>query len=410
MKLPNLPIQFKFLILFRFITTVGMQMKMTILGYFLFKLTKEPLTLGYLGLYEAIPRILMSLPAGYIVERMEKRKALMIVVFTYFLSTLGIALSMYFLQNSSYLIPVIFVIILIMGLVGSLGPSASVSIFSHIISKEDTPRFAAINSNVWQIGAIVGPIIGGYLIHIFGETVSMFSVAAILSISILSVLFIEKIPSLNTLPFNFKNSIIQIREGLDFVFNNKILLWAISLDLFAVLFGGAVALLPVFAEEILQVGSQGYGWLKAAMPIGSAISMILLAARPLQKNTGKWLLFSIAMFGVFTLVFAISKNIYLSLAMLFLMGAFDAVSVIIRSTLLILETPAEMKARVASVNQMFISSSNEIGAFESGFAAQYMGTVRSVIFGGSMTLFFVILAFKKAKALVNFEFINYKND
>jgi len=409
-KLPNLPIQFKFLILFRFITTVGMQMKMTILGYFLFKLTKEPLTLGYLGLYEAIPRILMSLPAGYIVERMEKRKALMIVVFTYFLSTLGIALSMYFLQNSPYLIPIIFVIILIMGLVGSLGPSASVSIFSHIISKEDTPRFAAINSNVWQIGAIVGPIIGGYLIHIFGETVSMFSVAAILSISILSVLFIEKIPSLNTLPFNFKNSIIQIREGLDFVFNNKILLWAISLDLFAVLFGGAVALLPVFAEEILQVGSQGYGWLKAAMPIGSAISMILLAARPLQKNTGKWLLFSIAMFGVFTLVFAISKNIYLSLAMLFLMGAFDAVSVIIRSTLLILETPAEMKARVASVNQMFISSSNEIGAFESGFAAQYMGTVRSVIFGGSMTLFFVILAFKKAKALVNFEFINYKND
>jgi MFS family permease len=387
-----------------------MQMKMTILGYFLFKLTKEPLTLGYLGLYEAIPRILMSLPAGYIVERMEKRKALMIVVFTYFLSTLGIALSMYFLQNSSYLIPVIFVIILIMGLVGSLGPSASVSIFSHIISKEDTPRFAAINSNVWQIGAIVGPIIGGYLIHIFGETISMFSVAAILSISILSVLFIEKIPSLNTLPFNFKNSIIQIREGLDFVFNNKILLWAISLDLFAVLFGGAVALLPVFAEEILQVGSQGYGWLKAAMPIGSAISMILLAARPLQKNTGKWLLFSIAMFGVFTLVFAISKNIYLSLAMLFLMGAFDAVSVIIRSTLLILETPAEMKARVASVNQMFISSSNEIGAFESGFAAQYMGTVRSVIFGGSMTLFFVILAFNKAKALVNFEFINYKND
>jgi MFS family permease len=409
-KLPNLPIQFKFLILFRFITTVGMQMKMTILGYFLFKLTKEPLTLGYLGLYEAIPRILMSLPAGYIVERMEKRKALMIVVFTYFLSTLGIALSMYFLQNSTYLIPIIFVIILIMGLVGSLGPSASVSIFSHIISKEDTPRFAAINSNVWQIGAIVGPIIGGYLIHIFGETISMFSVAAILSISILSVLFIEKIPSLNTLPFNFKNSIIQIREGLDFVFNNKILLWAISLDLFAVLFGGAVALLPVFAEEILQVGSQGYGWLKAAMPIGSAISMILLAARPLQKNTGKWLLFSIAMFGVFTLVFAVSKNIYLSLAMLFLMGAFDAVSVIIRSTLLILETPAEMKARVASVNQMFISSSNEIGAFESGFAAQYMGTVRSVIFGGSMTLFFVILAFKKAKALVNFEFINYKND
>ena len=410
MKLPNLPLQFKFLILFRFITTVGMQMKMTILGYFLFKITKEPLTLGYLGLYEAIPRILMSLPAGYIVERMEKRKALMIVVFTYFLSTLGIALSMYFLQNSPYLIPLIFVIILIMGLVGSLGPSASVSIFSHIISKEDTPRFAAINSNVWQIGAIVGPIIGGYLIHVFGETIAMFSVAAILSISILSVLFIEKIPSLNTLPFNFNNSITQIREGLDFVFNNKILLWAISLDLFAVLFGGAVALLPVFAEEILHVGSQGYGWLKAAMPIGSAISMILLAARPLQKNTGKWLLFSIAMFGIFTLVFAVSKNIYLSLAMLFLMGAFDAVSVIIRSTLLILETPVEMKARVASVNQMFISSSNEIGAFESGFAAQYMGTVRSVIFGGSMTLFFVILAFKKAKALVNFEFINYKND
>ena len=381
-----MPKSFLHLLSFRFFTTVAMQMKMAILSYLLYKVTKEPLSLGLLGLYEALPRIVMSLPAGYIVERMEKRKALSFVVISYFLLSILLVLSVYFFkENPIYLKYAFFGIVFIMGLIGSLGPSASVSMFSHIIPKDQTPRYSAINSNAWQIGAILGPILGGFLIYKMGELYSIILVSAFLSISVFSVFLLPKFPSQNKLPFSIDNSIAQIKEGLEYVFNNKILLWAISLDLFAVLFGGAVALLPVFAEDILHVGSSGYGMLKAAMPIGSAIMMVFLA-------------------GVFTIVFAISKSIYISLGALFLIGAFDAVSVIVRGTLLIMETPENMKARVTSVNQMFISSSNEIGAFESGIAAQYMGTIRSVIFGGCMTIFFVILAFTKGKELKNFEF------
>ncbi len=400
-----MPKSFLHLLSFRFFTTVAMQMKMTILSYLLYKVTKEPLSLGLLGLYEALPRILMSLPAGYIVERMEKRKALSFVVTSYFLLSILLVLAVYFFQENPISLKYSFFgIVFMMGLIGSLGPSASVSMFSHIIPKDQTPRYSAINSNAWQIGAILGPILGGFLLYKIGAFYSIILVSCFLSISVFSVFLLPKSPSHNTLPFSVSNSIGQIKEGLEYVFNNKILLWAISLDLFAVLFGGAVALLPVFAEDILHVGSSGYGMLKAAMPIGSAIMMFFLAAKPMHKNAGKWLLVSVFFFGVFTIVFAISKSIYISLGALFLIGAFDAVSVIVRGTLLIMETPENMKARVTSVNQMFISSSNEIGAFESGMAAQYMGTIRSVIFGGCMTIFFVILAFAKGKELKNFEF------
>lgn len=395
---------FKQFLSFRLFTTIGMQMKMTIMGYFLYEMSHETLTLGLLGLYEAIPRIAMSLPAGYIVERMEKRKALFFVIISYFfLSTLLLA-TMYILKNDINAIKTsVFIIVFLMGIVGSLAPAASTTLFSHIIPKEHIARYSAMSSNAWQIGAVLGPILAGFLIFQIGTMGSMFFVLLCLIISIISVLYLPKLESQSNHPFNFNHSIVQIKEGLDFVFNNKILLWAISLDLFAVLFGGAVALLPAFAKDILMVDGQGFGFLRAAMPLGSALAMIYLSFRPIQKNTGKWLLVCIGFFGVFTIFFALSRNLYLSLFCLMMTGAFDAVSVVIRSTLLLLETPDAIRARVSSVNSMFISSSNEIGAFESGFAAHYMGTVRSVVFGGSMTIFFVIIAFLKAKELKKFE-------
>jgi MFS family permease len=285
---------------------MAMQMKMTILSYLLYKVTKEPLSLGLLGLYEALPRIVMSLPAGYIVERMEKRKALSFVVTSYFLLSILLVMAVYlFQENPIFLKYSFFGIVFVMGLIGSLGPSASVSMFSHIIPKDQTPRYSAINSNAWQIGAILGPILGGVLLYKIGEFYSIILVSCFLSISVFSVFLLPKSPSHNTLPFSISNSIAQIKEGLEYVFNNKILLWAISLDLFAVLFGGAVALLPVFAEDILHVGASGYGMLKAAMPLGSAIMMFFLAAKPLHKNAGKWLLISVFFFGIFTIVFAL---------------------------------------------------------------------------------------------------------
>jgi MFS family permease len=388
---------------FRLFTTVAMQMKITILSYFLYKLSGEAIALGMLGLYEALPRILLALPAGYQVERMEKRKALAIVVGSYFILTLLLYLAMnYFQSNPDILTEVVYISVFLMGVIGSMGMGASVALFSAIIPKDRMAQYSAMSSNAWQIGAIVGPILGGYLIKFSGSENAFLVVVFFLFIALLSILKLPKIESQLQNNFSINDSIQKMKEGLTYVKDNKVMLWAISLDLFAVLFGGCIALLPIFAKDILLVDSDGYGHLRAAMPLGAAITMLFLARNPIRKDTGKWLMIFVGLFGLATLCFALSRSFYLSLFILFLMGAFDAVSVVIRGAILMLETPDHMRARVTSVNSIFISSSNEIGAFESGFAAQMLGTVRSVLFGGSMTLLFVTIAWNKAKVLRNY--------
>jgi MFS family permease len=388
---------------FRLFTTVAMQMKITILSYFLYKLSGEAIALGMLGLYEALPRILLALPAGYQVERMEKRKALAIVVGSYFILTLLLYLAMnYFQSNPDILTEVVYISVFLMGVIGSMGMGASVALFSAIIPKDRMAQYSAMSSNAWQIGAIVGPILGGYLIKFSGSENAFLVVVFFLFIALLSILKLPKIESQLQNNFSIIDSIQKMKEGLTYVKDNKVMLWAISLDLFAVLFGGCIALLPIFAKDILLVDSDGYGHLRAAMPLGAAITMLFLARNPIRKDTGKWLMIFVGLFGLATLCFALSRSFYLSLFILFLMGAFDAVSVVIRGAILMLETPDHMRARVTSVNSIFISSSNEIGAFESGFAAQMLGTVRSVLFGGSMTLLFVTIAWNKAKVLRNY--------
>ena len=388
---------------FRFFTTVAMQMKITILSYFLYKLSGEAIALGMLGLYEALPRILLALPAGYQVERMEKRKALAIVVGSYFILTLLLYLAMnYFQSNPDILTEVVYISVFLMGVIGSMGMGASVALFSAIIPKDRMAQYSAMSSNAWQIGAIVGPILGGYLIKFSGSENAFLVVVFFLFIALLSILKLPKIESQLQNNFSIIDSIQKMKEGLTYVKDNKVMLWAISLDLFAVLFGGCIALLPIFAKDILIADSDGYGHLRAAMPLGAAITMLFLARNPIRKDTGKWLMIFVGLFGLATLCFALSRSFYLSLFILFLMGAFDAVSVVIRGAILMLETPDHMRARVTSVNSIFISSSNEIGAFESGFAAQMLGTVRSVLFGGSMTLLFVTIAWNKAKVLRNY--------
>jgi MFS family permease len=380
-----------------------MQMKMTILSYFLYKLSGEAIALGMLGLYEALPRILLALPAGYQVERMEKRKALSIVVGSYFILTLLLYLAMYNYQSQpSILTQVVYIGVFVMGIIGSMGMGASVALFSAIIPKDRMAQYSAMSSNAWQIGAIIGPILGGYLIKFSGSENAFLVVVLFLFIALLSILKLPRIESKLQNNFSINDSIKKMKEGLTYVKDNKVMLWAISLDLFAVLFGGCVALLPIFAKDILLVDSDGYGHLRAAMPLGAAITMLFLARNPIRKDTGKWLMIFVGLFGLATLCFALSRSFYLSLFILFLMGAFDAVSVVIRGAILMLETPDHMRARVTSVNSIFISSSNEIGAFESGFAAQILGTVRSVLFGGSMTLLFAAMAWNKAKVLRNY--------
>jgi MFS family permease len=395
----------KWFLSFRFFTTVAMQMKMTILGYYLYQLTGEAKTLGLLGLYEALPKILTSLPAGFIVEQMEKKKALLIVVSGYLVFFIGLIFSIHFLSDDKdFFIYSVYALVFLIGIIGSLGIGASVALFSSLMTKENMPKYTAISSSSWQIGAIVGTILGAKLLGEIGAEKTMIIASLFLIIAIFSIIQLPKVPVTIVPNFNFKHSISQIKEGLDYVFSNKVMLWAISLDLFAVLFGGCVALLPIFAKEILFVGEDGYGWLRASIYIGSTLTMLIMSRYPIRKDTGKWLIVFVALFGLATIGFAKSENFYLSFIFLFLSGGFDAVSVVIRGAILMMETPDLMRARVSSVNSMFISSSNEIGAFESGFAAQYMGTVRSVVFGGSMTLLFVSIAWLKAKELVKYEF------
>ncbi len=395
----------KWFLSFRFFTTVAMQMKVTILGYYLYELTGEPLTLGILGLCEALPKIFASLPAGYIAEQMEKRKALLIVVFSYLIISILMLFAMKFFHfQKTPLIFSIYVLVFVMGLIGSLGIGSSSALFSSLMNRNEMPKYTAISSNSWQIGALVGTVLGGIFMEKLGTDNSFLVIIFCFVIAVISVYLLPKYEAKYSHKFSIQNSINQIKEGLNYVFYSKVMLWAISLDLFAVLFGGCVALLPVFAKEILHVGKSEYGWLRASIYLGSSFTMLILARRPIAKNTGKWLLLFVALFGICNMGFAVSTNFYLSFILLFFSGAFDAVSVVIRGAILMMETPDHMRARVSSVNSMFISSSNEIGAFESGFAAQYMGTVRSVIFGGSMTLLFVGIAWAKAKDLLNYEF------
>jgi MFS family permease len=393
----------KWFLSFRFFTTIAMQMKMTILGYFLYDINGAAIVLGLLGLYEAVPKILLALPAGYQAERMEKRKALAIVVGGYFIFSVIICISLiHFRGQNSTLTQIVYAAVFLMGVIGSLGVGASFAMFSNIIPKEKIVEYSAWNSYSWQIGAVVGPLIGCFFFDNFGVEISFSIVAFLLLIALISILQLPKYESQISDKFSINDTIIKIKEGLNYVLSNRVMLWAITLDLFAVLFGGCVALLPIFAKDILMVGVSGYGVLKIAMPLGAAITMLFLVRNPIRQNTGKWLIVFVGLFGLATLGFAVSTSFYISLALLFLMGAFDAVSVVIRGAILMLETPDHMRARVTSVNSMFISSSNEIGAFESGFAAQILGTVRSVLFGGSMTLLFVTIAWNKAKSLKNY--------
>jgi MFS family permease len=284
---------------------------------------------------------------------------------------------------------------------GFFSPSMA-SIFGQVVPKEHYVRAATWNTGGWQFAAIIGPVMAGFLFNSMGVGFTYWIEFGLIVLSILALAPMQG-QFVNQHPLKLKLK-ASIQEGLDFVFNNKIILGAMSLDLFAVLFGGAVALLPVFAKDILAVGPSGLGWLRAAPSIGSALMIMAMLFLPPIKKAGKILLFVVSGFGLCMIGFALSENYYLSLLMLALSGAFDNVSVVIRNTFVQTLVPPMMKGRVSAVNSIFIGSSNEIGAFESGTAAKLMGTVPSVVFGGGMTLLVALITKWKFKELVEYEF------
>ncbi|MFD0751912.1 MFS transporter [Mucilaginibacter calamicampi] len=385
----------------RFFFTFAYQMQAVILGFYIYHLTKSAFALGLIGLSEAIPALGFGLFGGYIADKSEKRKMLLLVFTLVFLSSAVIFTVT--LKNVSAAIHqdwvehIIYVMVFCNGIARAFYGPAAFTVLAHSVPKELYPNSSTWSSSGFQIASILGPAAGGLIYGFYGITAAFTVILLFLLTALICVFFLRKYPPV----FVPKESIWKsLSEGLHFVFHNKMMISAMSLDLFSVFFGGAVALLPVFANEILKVGAEGLGIMRATSSTGAVVVMLAMARISPMGKPWRNLLIAVAGFGLSIIGFALSRNFYLSLLFLFAEGGFDSVSVLIRGTIMQLLTPDHMRGRVSSVNQMFIGSSNEIGAFESGTAAKLLGTVPSVIFGGSMTLLIVIVTFFKTKKLV----------
>ncbi len=361
-------------------------MQSVIVGWQIYQLTHDALSLGMIGMAEAIPYISVALFAGHIADRVDRKKIILLSSMVFFLCAAGLLListSFHHMLANFGTLP-IYLIIFITGLArGFISPAQS-AFAAQLVPRELFGNASTWNSVLWQIAAVTGPAIGG-LVYGFAGIGPAYSLVAVFSaLSVFFYYFIKKKP----MPEQTKEENIwqSLSTGVKFVFQNQIILSAISLDMFAVFFGGAVSVLPIFADQVLHTGAEGLGLLRAAPAVGAIVMSLRQAYKPMFVNAGRNLLICVTGFGVSMIVFALSKNFYLTLFILMLSGAFDNVSVIIRATIIQIYTPDEMRGRVSSVNGIFIGSSNELGSFESGVAAKLMGLIPSVIFGGSMTL------------------------
>ncbi|MCZ8197690.1 MAG: MFS transporter [Flavobacterium sp.] len=401
--------EFNIFLFMRFAMVFAWSMQFVIIEWEVYSLTKNPLSLGIIGLMEIIPAISMALFAGHIVDQKEKKGLLLKCIIGFSIVSLGLFLvTLPFIKSKiglSTILYTVYVLVFLGGIVRSfIGPTIF-SLLSLIVPKKIYPNASTWSSSVWQMGSMFGPAIAGFSIGIIGVHWSMCLVFLFSIIAIISLSQISEKPILN--PKIGEPVFDSLKEGVKFVFKNKTILGAISLDMFAVLFGGAMALLPIFAQDILKVGSEGFGVLRAAPAVGAVITMVFSAYISLNKKAGIKLLTAIFIFGLCIIVFGLSKLFWVSVFALFLSGIADGVSVVIRNTILQLHTPDHMRGRVASVNSIFVGSSNELGAFESGITAKLMGTVTAVVFGGTLTLVTVITT---ALLLPSFRKLDLKKD
>ncbi|MBC7746132.1 MAG: MFS transporter [Flavobacterium sp.] len=392
--------EFRSYLAMRFLLTFAYQIQAVVIGWHIYQLTKDPLSLGLIGLAEAVPAISVALYGGYVADKSDKKKMLVWVISA--MTFCSFILFWVTMPQSvlpvSRVVPIIYTMIFFIGIARGFYSPTAFALTAQIVPKEHYANSSTWNSSSWQIASIVGPAAGGLLYGFSGVT-SCFVVIILFMLASLGCIyfFIKNQPP----QFIPKENIFKsLQEGIRFVFNSKMVLGALTLDMFSVFFGGAVALLPIFAHDILKVGAEGLGMMRAAPALGAVITMFLMARYSPMAKPWRNLLLVITGFGISIIAFGLSRNFYLTLAILFFEGSFDSVSVIIRSTILQLLTPDEMRGRVAAVNSMFIGSSNEIGAFESGVTARLMGTVPAVLFGGSMTLLVVFITYLKTKRLV----------
>jgi MFS family permease len=384
----------------RFFFTFAYQMQAVIIGFHIYHLTKDPLALGFVGLCEAIPAISVALYGGYVADKSEKRGLLLKIFSGVFLCSLVMLIvttkQMHAYVPTSYIIPIMYLMVFGIGIARGFFAPATFSLMARIIPKELYPNSSTWNSSSWQAASIAGPAIGGLIYGFYGITVTYVVIVSFILIALICIFFLK--PHEPT--FIPKQSIVtSLTEGVRFVFKSKMMLGAMSLDMFSVFFGGAVALLPVFANDILKVGSEGLGFMRAAASSGAVITMLAMTRFSPMNKPWRNLIIAVIGFGTSIICYGLSKSFYLTLVFLFMEGAFDSISVIIRSTIMQLLTPDDMRGRVSAVNSMFIGSSNEIGAFESGLTAKLMRTVPAVVFGGSMTIIIAGITYFKTKEL-----------
>jgi MFS family permease len=380
--------EFNIFLLLRFVLVFAWSMQFIVIEWQVYTLTKDPLSLGIIGLMEIIPALSMALFAGHIVDQREKRNLFLCCIGLFSLISLGL----FFLSEASIMaswgqksiLYSIYGFVFFGGLLRAFFGPTIFSLVSLIVPKKVYPNAATWNSSTWQMASVLGPAVAGLTINWLGVHWSLCIVFVLVVISFLLGLLISKKPVLNP---KIGEPIIQsLKEGVRFVFKTKAILGALSLDMIAVLFGGAVALLPVFAQDILKVGPEGFGVLRAAPAVGAFLTMLTTAYIPISRRAGMKLLVAVFGFGISIIVFGLSSVFWISVIALFFSGITDGVSMVIRQTILQLKTPDHMRGRVSSVNSMFVGSSNELGAFESGLTAKLMGTVTAVVFGGTMTL------------------------
>ena len=394
--------EFRNLMTGRFFLVLSFRMLATLMGWWIYELTKNPFAIGLIGLSEVIPAVSTALYAGHVIDNSEKKRLLLICNYAYVFLISLLAIPAFFghqllhfsnLQISYFIYAVIFFTGFCRAFIGPIVPS----MIPKIVSREKLPNAITLNQATFLTASVCGHALGGFLIHWIDVSGTILVVVGLMIFSSLFFWQLNQHPSENS---DTKMGVVKsMKEGIAYIYKTKEILGALCLDMFAVLFGGAVAMIPVFAADILKVGSEGFGLLNAASDMGSMCIILTLAFFPLTKNQGKILLVAVAGFGLCIIGFGLSKLYWLSFFLLVFSGMLDGISVVIRGTIVQLKTPDYIRGRVLSVNSIFIMSSNEMGQFESGVAAKLLGVVRSVVFGGTMTVLIALLVATKVPKL-----------
>lgn len=389
----------------RFFYIIALGMVTTIVGWRIYEITHNPLAIGLIGLSEFIPAFVLALYAGHIIDKSDKRSVLLRTTSLYLLCVFGLlsisfgpfmkALHYHWVQWLTY------TIIFCTGVIRAFAGPTLNAIVAQIVPREKLSAAVTLNTSVFLSASVIGHATAGFLI---GHTSYFAAFSIVGGLVSVALFFFSTLKPKQIMHVSEKKTWESIKEGLRFVVQTKEVLGTIALDLFAVLFGGAKAMIPVYASDILKIGPFGFGWLNAAEDIGSIAMILCLTLWPLRRKQGLVLLYAVAGFGICIITFGISKVYFLSFLALMCSGMLDGISVIVRGTIIQLKTPDTLRGRVSSVNSMFINSSNELGQFESGVMARLLGVVPSVIFGGCMTIGVVVATWFKAPSLRKLEY------